>query len=263
MNILDLITDTFNQYKKADKTIKLNNGVLEHKGDVWYRNGKRLSLKNYKFYDNGHYKGLTADGGTPVLQLDKEGKPLKDSYIGGSPEQVRAEFWKRSPVMDHATDSIAKKYGISKDLLKHRLDKEGFTDAAIRRYNINNQVYPINYDMLHSTEYNGFGHFGLDDLAPMIQNGKVKLINETWMDQENENEKGRTVFSANGETVADNIGIMAATLKYYKDLAKSQNQGIDDDTAEVISNMMYNRGIKGANEYIKNHGYKGYNFKIK
>ena len=53
-------------------------------------------------------------------------------YIGGTTEQTRKKLWSVKPKIKAATDSIANAYGISSELLRNRLDAEGFTDKIIK-----------------------------------------------------------------------------------------------------------------------------------
>ena len=93
-----------------------------------------------------------------------------------------------------------------------------------------------------------------------INNGTINLINEKWKDEWNINEHGRKVHSANGETVADNIGITAAALKGFRDLANKDFPGTSDYDLDRYANAYYNRGIEGARKWVKN-GANGYNFR--
>lgn len=189
--------------------------------------------------------------------------PKKRSYIGGTPSEARDTFWKQDKVMSDAVDSIADRYGISSAALKNRLNHEGFVDNAIRRLNGEDKYHPAQSgkNLLYSDKYDGFGHFGTDDVGSFIKNGDVKLINENWYSDDAENEYGRPTVYANGATVADNIGIVAATLAAFKKEAKEKYPNFTDHQAEVYANIRYNRGKTGASNYFKKKGFGEYDFK--
>lgn len=185
------------------------------------------------------------------------------TYIGGTKNQARAEYWRQEPVMQHAVDSIAGRYKISSDALKYRLDREGFTDLQIKERNAavtNRKSIPRGYKILNSDITNGLD-YGLDDARTYIDSGKVKLINENWYDAEDFlNEKGRTTHPVNGATTADNIGIMAAHIKYFRDQAKKDYPNASDYDLDRYSMAYYNRGIGGGRKWVKD-GAKGYDIK--
>lgn len=251
------------------RSIKLkNNNSLEYRGNSWYRNGKKMTandLKNYKLYSyNGYYQRPLPDGNVVTLDLDKNGLPIKNKYIGGNTAQSRKTYWEQAPIVRHAVDSIASKYKISPQLLKARLDAEGFTDNRINSHNegVKNKT-PFrdsdNYSTLKQIESvyvnsPGFKIYGLDTGADLINSGKVKLINENWEDSYNLNEHNQKVHSADGITALDNIGIVGATLKYLKAEAAKRHNNLKDGQLEGLANMYYNRGIAGGERYYKNNG---------
>lgn len=212
---------------------------------------------------------LRAVGNTlRAYQLNKQTKNIKPTYIGGTTDEARAEFWRQEPVMQHAVDSIANEYGINPEALKYRIDREGFTDNVIyqRNYAVKhpNQL-DVNkyrgYKLLHSPEFrSGVEHFGLDDVGTMIFNGDVKPINENWYDGEFTNEKGRTTKYAESDDAAGNIGLTAATLKYFNDKAKSDFPKASQQDLDRYGLAYYNRGASGGKKWVEN-GAKGYNFR--
>lgn len=187
------------------------------------------------------------------------------SYIGGTTEEARDTFWKKFPKIKAATDSIANAYGISPLLLRNRLNHEGFVDRAIAN---NNSEYfmPTDRDISDNAILNGyssgFGSFGLDDVGTLINEGKVKLINERWEGEDNLNEKGRKINSAQGDTTLDNIGITAAALKYFRGKAQKVNPNMSSSQLDRAAAIYFNRGISGGQQYI-NDGGSGYNIQEK
>lgn len=240
--------------------ISLKNGSLDYKNGHWYRNGKIIkdwTLANaYKFVDSdGYYKRPNPDGSLTVLDVDKEGKPIKSKYIGGTTQEARNKYWEQSPIVRHATDSIANRYGINPRLLRKRLDDEGLTDANIQAHNSfirrkePTRAYS-NYTVLTNPDYTARdvegSIVGADDGTDMINSGKVQLINEHWYDTDFVNEHGRLTHPAIGETDLDNIGISAAILKYFRQKAKENNPNDSNNMLDMKASAYYNMGEDGA-----------------
>ena len=206
----------------------------------------------------------------PEIAIPYNGTPVKDkathvSYIGGDKDAARKAYWEEAPIIKAATDSIAGRYGINPELLRSRLNKEGFTDSAINIYNgINTNVDADNrniirakvlgYPYLHSEgEHNiGIQRFGLDDGATYINSGLAHLINESWNDGEFTNEKGRVTNAANGASVLDNMGIMASLIRGFRDQAAKDYPNATPEELDNYANIYYNRGITGGRNYINN-----------
>lgn len=214
-----------------------------------------------KVYNTAREAAIDNRNFLTAQQLAKQTKRIPATYIGGDANKARATFWKQEPVMQHAVDSIANRYGIDSSALKYRLDKEGFVDGQIKvRNNPNFESYR-GYDLLHTMNtISGVEHFGLDDVATLIEQGKVKPINEEWWDVNFTNEKGRQTHGAHGKTVADNIGLMAATLKYFKDEARKDNPNLSDYDANRYGLAYYNRGVSGGREWANSEA-KGYDYR--
>ena len=184
-------------------------------------------------------------------------------YIGGSPEQARQQFWDQDSILRNAIDSISAAYGLYNGALMNRLNREGFVDKTIKLINNTSAINQHKYfgrELLQNTEYSGPKDFGLDDGVTMINDGRVKLINENWYDEDFTNEKGRLTHGSTGATVSDNIGIKAATLKYFTDQAKKDYPNISDYEAARYGQAYYNRGVQGGRDWVKS-GAKGYRFK--
>ena len=190
-----------------------------------------------------------------IIENIKYNKKHNIRYIGGTRQETWNKLWNKRRRLSNAVDSIAGRYGIDSDVLKYRLNHEGFTDNLIQD---NNDVYRAPYiyrytsdeDLLNEDALSGFNSFGLDDAADYIDSGKVKLINEQWNSGTGHNEKGRKTNSAEGLTTRDNIGIVAAHLKYFKDLAKTKHPNYSSDELNRASLIYYNRGETGGEKYI-------------
>lgn len=195
--------------------------------------------------------------------LSNATRKIPAKYIGGTPEQARTEFWRQEPVMQHAVDSIANSYGISPEVLRYRIDKEGYVDEEVKRRNNailkGNKSFHRGYDLLHDRA-SGMS-FGLDDAATNIKQGRVKLINEGWYELDPFiNEKGRKTYPAEGEDNAGNIGIMAAHLKYHTDKAREDFPNASDYDINRYGLAYYNRGNAGGKKWV-NNGAQGYNYR--
>ena len=147
-------------------------------------------------------------------------------YIGGTTKQARDSFFKKMPNVSQFVDSIARKYNITPELLKHRLAKEGFVDKAIKDYNDNSnktKQQNFNNEILNDTTYNGFHQFGLDNGYEYLTKRKTGLKDDVeWYDTEEINEKGKKVKAATGKTVRENIILQAAVLEHLKDEMKDK-----------------------------------------
>lgn len=221
--------------------------------------GVRYSLSDPVIFvdSDGYTKRDMFDGSYAVQDVDKNGNPIQSEYIGGNTKQARQKYWDQAPIVRHAVDSIADVYGINPQILKDRLDKEGFVDFAIKDQNKYSKFSGrghSNYSQLidPSYSYSGFLTFGLDDVATLIEEGKVKPTKETgYHDMEATNEKGREVHSASGPTNLDNISLMAATLKYFRDEASRDFPKATRQSLDKAAGIYYNRGIAGGRKYIK------------
>ena len=233
--------------------------TLEYKNGKWYYDGKLRSTKNFSLVDaDGYHKALMPDGTLAVQDVDSKGNPIKSTYIGGTPSEARSKYWEQAPIMRHATDSIAKIYGINPSVLRSRLDKEGYTDDAIRHHN-HNLKYNLGARKLSNfSELNrpsggddGTSYYGLDDVFTYIKQGDVVPINTNYHDYKFVNEKGRTTHAVSGERTKDNISLMAATLKYFRDKAEQDFPGANRIFLDEAAGIYFNRGAAGGKKYLK------------
>lgn len=186
------------------------------------------------------------------------------SYIGGNKQESRNKYWQQNPIIVNAVDSIAKRYDLNTDLLLERLTQEGFVDEEIKAINkAYHDKKPINLakrqkDVLNGQDYNGFAHFGLDYVPDLIYQDIVAPINEEFYTGEGINEQGQTVYPAFGNTVLDNMGLVAATLSGLRDEAKKHYKNATSSQLDEYANIFYNRGINAGRKSIKNNvkGYK-------
>lgn len=188
--------------------------------------------------------------------------------VYGSDEATRQRIYNEFPTLVRATDSIAGEYGISPKLLRTRMAEEGFIDELGRdvesriaagdtlmsKNEYINAILNTEDFGVKENEGTGFGYFGLDDSSTFIDEGKVKPIRERYNTKYNVNRLGREVETADGVTVLDNMGLMAATLKYLKGKAKEFYPDASENELEKYANTMYHRGVAGGSQYIKNRG---------
>lgn len=207
------------------------------------------------------YELYKAASDAKALQLQAETAAIPVGYNGGDTESVRRRYWQQEPVMRHAVDSIANRYGINPMVLVNRLENEGFVDHQVQDRNkliLAGQPQGIarGYEILHDSPGRGtaFKSFGLDDSATYIDNGFVNLINEQWAEEENENEQHRKVRTANGETIADNIGIQAAMLKAFRNQAMRDFPGLSSADYDRMAVIYYNRGQGGGRSFVRRGG---------
>ena len=190
----------------------------------------------------------------------------KRSYIGGTPAQARKTYWDTDNQTYMLTDSIARTYGINPELLRARMDREGYTDTRIKELNedyrnkTNNALLGEKLFKSKAMPYVAVNEFGLDDTGTYINNGTVKLINENWSGGGFINEKGRTTNISIGDKYSDNIGIMTATLKAMRDQAKKDFPKASEEDLDRYAGAYYNRGFAGGKKYVKSGG-KGYKVK--
>lgn len=234
--------------------------TLEYKNGKWYYDGKLRSTRNFTLIDtDGYRKSLVADGSLAVQDVDKNGKPIKSTYIGGTTQKAREKYWEQAPIMRHAVDSIANVYGISPKVLRDRLDKEGYTDEQIRHNNNTlgntetNRRYS-NYSKLHERGglYEGTNRYGLDDVFTYIEQGDVVPTSDTnYFDYYFTNEHGRKTHAVSGETTKDNIDLTAATLKFMRDKASKDFPNASRIFLDEAAGVYYNRGAIGGKKYMK------------
>lgn len=246
----------------SPRKISLKSGkTLEYINGRWYYNGKPRSTKNFTLIDsNGYRKSLVEDGSLSVQDVDENGNPIKSQYIGGTKEEARDKYWEQAPIMRHAVDSIAGIYGINPTVLRNRLNREGFVDNSIKRQNKRLQTQGSSRDQSNYRKLNkplaslhtGTNEFGLDDVMTYIEQGNVVPTPETsYWDTNFTNEHNRVTHAVSGETNADNISLMGATLKYFRDKAAEDFPNASRITLDEAAGIYYNRGAAGGKAYLK------------
>lgn len=266
-NLDNMKGDYVTPKKKKKKLLKKHqNGDIISKSKKYKAkySGKVYNTREEAIEDNASY--------LKAKKLSEQTKNTPITYIGGNRDEARAGFWKQEPVLAHAIDSIANEYKINPDLLKYRINNEGFVDRMIQSRN-NSGEYAQNtkevfgdrrgYDLLnfkHDNHAVGPFLFGFDDMGTYIQNGNVKLINENYETGDFINEKGRQTNAATGLTINDNFGITAAGLKMFRDKAKKDFPNASEYDLDRYAAAYFNRGETGGRKWVRN-GANGYNLK--
>ena len=179
-------------------------------------------------------------------QLVKKTNSIKQKYSGGNRDQARSSFIAQEPIIPHVIDSIAGAYNINPKTLDNRFKHEGYLDYLTDRRNklsLKKQQDRRGYNLVHEKQPADFGKrwFGMDDTGILIQQGKVKPINEKYTIN------GRSV---SGKTAVDNIGLQAATLKYYQDLVKKDFPKATPEQVARYTVIYYNAGPSGGKKLI-------------
>lgn len=191
-------------------------------------------------------------------QLNAQTRAIKVGYNGGTTEQTRRKYWQEEPVMRHAVDSVAGRYGINPMLLANRMEWEGFVDNQIKDRNSlikrkQPQGIARGYEILHDAPgiEQGYNEFGTDDSKTYINKRQARLINERWSPYKRPNDNGRVVQNAAGLTTVDNMGIQASLLKMFRDQAKKDFPGKSEAEYDSMAAAYYNRGRGGGRNYVK------------
>ncbi len=241
--------------------------------------GRRWNTKEEAIKDNYNYR--------VAAKLQEQTEKIPVTYIGGTPEEARDKYWKQEPVLQHAIDSVSTLYGVDPDVVKYRLNHEGFVDHMIQdrnasvKNNYTNRI-PRGYSILNDFVSTGAGvsEFGFDDYGTYLTEGKIKLKGKQLYERPNglkymtpqyytdivndgkpfTNEKGRKTNPATGWDNATNFGMMAAGLKYFKDEAKKDFPNASEEDLNRYSLAYFNRGISGGRKWVK-EGAKGYNYR--
>lgn len=216
-----------------------------------------LNGKKYRDASSGIWYKVDRNGNRFPLDRDRQGRRIKSTYIGGTTEEARRNYWEQAPQLRHYVDSTAKANNIPKELLYNRLNAEGFTDQSTA---MNNEYYKYNnrfastkarFDKVDRGTWNdkrkkliseAFLAFGLDNGAHYINNGTAKLHGEQWKPEPNINEQERNVLTSAGRTTGDNIGIMAATLRGFYNKAQQDRPNNTPEQNFIRANAYYNRG---------------------
>lgn len=221
-----------------------------------WTNAKGQNITGMSF--KGQYGTTTyLNSGAVDLDTNKEGLRPSDSnhhwryasnaprvYIGGSTNEARQKYFDTDTELTNTVKAIAKRYGISSNVLASRIAKEGPIDEAIKCYNNTNGFFPRGL-MIGPL-------WGLDDMGTWITNGTVKLPKGlmVYTDVEMENEKGRTTYSVESDNYMDGIELTAIALKHFKDEMRKKYPKASEAQLEQYATAAFNNGMAGATNLI-------------
>lgn len=179
----------------------------------------------------------------PPLQIGKVYKDKRD-YIGGTPLETRIKALKRIPKITKYIEELSNNYNIDKNLLTHRLAKEGWLDKRIGDYNKSNSLAQKDFwDKVILKEVNAFADLGLDNAATNIAEGRYNLRKDYlpyWVTDET-NEKGQKVHSIIANDLYDALEFQAADIEYRQN--ELRKRGISDEELSTYTNAAYNLGL--------------------
>jgi len=211
---------------------------------------KLFKDKDDKIYKVDNTANVSTQGLTEVSRQDLDTMLPKRDYIGG--EDYRIKVAQKIPGFTKKVAERAQAYGISPNVLMHRLLKEGFIDYATQQYNdadVATQKDPAFWNGLWNSKLGGYDLFGLDYVGDELMQGKYSLLdsNAEWYDegewQDTEGPEGyRTgkhkVIPVN---LSSAIEMMAAGLGWRKEeMQRKYNPSQEDMDAYV--NGAYNAG---------------------
>ena len=179
----------------------------------------------------------------PPLPIGKVYKDKKD-YIGGTPFETRVKALKKIPNITKYIEELSNTYNIDKNLLTHRLAKEGWLDKRIGDYNKSNSLAQRDFwDKAVLQEVNAFGDLGLDNAATNLAEGRYNLRKDYlpyWVTDET-NEKGQKVHSIIANDLYDALEFQAADIEYRQN--ELRKRGIPDEELSTYTNAAYNLGL--------------------
>lgn len=219
-------------------------------GEYWLYDNANFDVykdpKTQRYYANKY----GATGEVDLTGFEKYDYPTfrkmlpKRDYIGGDTDETRNKMWDKLPRVKSRVAELANEYGIDKNVLYHRLRKEGFIDHVTKDYNTKFSVKEQkNIDnMILDLYYNPFDSFGLDYAGGLLSEGKIKLLhNIPWTPQERDNEKGVIVPSLDTNNVNNALEIKAADMAYRQN--ELRKRGIKDKDINMYLNAAYNLGL--------------------
>ena len=228
-------TETLNRDFVTSAINLLDNGAklfIDKEGKVNYSNGE---------------VGIPA-GATVVTKDNLKSIRKGLDYIGGDKTQSRLNYFKKVPALVNMVDSLSNVYGINKDIMLHRLSKEGLVDNKISEYNyytdekgqrnVNNNI--LNYVP------SGFYELGLDRAGEHLAEGHYNLRwkdkNLGFYDSTAFNEKGNAVGTIHVPNMASGLEIKAAHIEYLTNLMKKKYPTATKKELDALINAAYNLG---------------------
>ena len=228
-------TETLNRDFVTSAINLLDNGAklfMDKEGKVNYSNGE---------------VGIPV-GATVVTKDNLKSIRKGLDYIGGDKTQSRLNYFKKVPALVNMVDSLSNVYGINKDIMLHRLSKEGLVDNKISEYNYYTDEKGqrnVNNDILNYVP-SGFYELGLDRAGEHLAEGHYNLRwkdkNLGFYDSTAFNEKGNAVGTIHVPNMASGLEIKAAHIEYLTNLMKKKYPNATKKELDALINAAYNLG---------------------
>lgn len=166
----------------------------------------------------------------------------KFDNIKGTTEGVRREVARKIPGFLERINDLSSRYGIDRNLLLHRIKKEGFFDELARNYNKSTSVADQKsyWNSIPKMEIDGFYTLGLDHAGSELESGTIKPLKKvTYRTIDATNEHGQPVKSI-AAPYEDALEIKAASLKHRQDIMR--RKGAVGEDLNTWTNAAYNLG---------------------
>lgn len=230
----------FNQGFKYQERFKDKNGLKDDGTKAQLGKNKKFEgMYNGMFYVPEKQKEVIIN---PPLLEGQVYKEIKD-YIGGTPSEARMKAFNKMPRIKERISELAETYGIDKNVLAHRLTKEGWIDKRIQEYNKASSLKQRDFwDNVILKEVNAFEDLGLDDAAINLAKGNYNMRNELpFWTIDGKNEKGRKTYSILANNLFDALEFQAADMEYRQN--ELRKRGISEENINTYVNAAYNLGL--------------------
>ena len=239
----------------------LNNGTFEKRFNQGFKYQERFKDKNglkddgtkakfgTEYWDKALWKpnnkkeiNVKIPFALPEENITKP-KKRTGEYIGGTPTEARLKALDKMPRIKERISELAEIYGIDKNVLAHRLTKEGWIDKRIQEYNKTSSLKQKDFwDNVILKEVNAFEDLGLDDAATNLAKGNYNMRNELpFWTIDGKNEKGRKTYSILANNLFDALEFQAADMEYRQN--ELRKRGIPEEDINTYVNAAYNLGL--------------------
>lgn len=234
-----------------DITDRVNKGGKElYNPDFPYSGTRVYKDKDGKIYKIDNSANINTEGLTNLSRQDLNNMLPQRDYIGG--DDYRIKVAQRIPGFSRKVSERAKAYGISPNVLMHRLLKEGFIDYVTQQYNdadVATQKDPAFWNGFWNSKLGGYDMFGLDYVGDELMQDKYSLLdpNAGWYDggewEDTEGPDGHRTGKHRVTPVdlSSAIEMMAAGLGYRQGLMKNKYNPTPEDI-NAYTNGAYNVG---------------------
>lgn len=208
-------------------------------------NGRPVHIYDLKD-SNDLPAGYTKNNNNEIKQSYINARKKLD-YIGGGNEE-KSRFFGKTRSIVNAVDSLSNVYGINKDIMLHRLSKEGLITDLTNVYNYSSNKeqqknignYSLNNGVL------AFDQLGLDRAGEHLSKGHYNMRwkdkNLGYWDEYHTNEDGVVVHSVGVPNLASGLEIMAAHIEYLTNFMKKKYPEASKKEIDTFVNAAYNLG---------------------